>query len=191
MPIPQLKQKKHYQSWKDQSKKTKTVNLKNYKRKNSNKKKSFKDFVFNKKVFKLCLGLFLIGVILIGVILISSSRNLPDPNQLLQREVAQSTKIYDRTGENILYEIHGEEQRTLTTLDEIPDYMENATVAMEDKNFYSHGGFSLWAIFRTIITDIIYRKKAGASTITQQLVKNAILTPEKTYTRKIKELTLA
>ncbi|MCD4693952.1 penicillin-binding protein [bacterium] len=191
MPIPQLKNKKYYQSWKDQGKKSKTVNLKNYKRKTFNKKKSVKDFIFNKKVLKVCLGLFLIGVIFVGIVLISSSRNLPDPNQLLQREVVQSTKIYDRTGENLLYEIYGEEQRTLATLEEIPDYMEEATVAMEDKNFYNHGGFSLWAIFRTIITDVIYRKKAGASTITQQLVKNAILTPEKTYTRKIKELILA
>ncbi|MEA3463587.1 MAG: penicillin-binding protein [Patescibacteria group bacterium] len=119
------------------------------------------------------------------------SRGLPNPNRLIERQIAQSTKIYDRTGEDILYEIHGDQKRTLVNLDEIPNYLKNATVTIEDKNFYKHGGFSFWAIFRTAVTNIIRRRKAGGSTLTQQFIKNAVLSPEKTYTRKIKELILA
>ncbi len=79
----------------------------------------------------------------------------------------------------------------MVTLEQIPDYVEQATIAIEDKNFYQHGGFSLWAIARTVITNVLYNKKAGGSTLTQQFVKNAILTPEKSYSRKIKELILS
>src|SRR6056297_2022093 len=199
MPIPQLNQHKHNKSWKNQTNKP---GLQEIKRTGSNhrnhgfskrkkKKLSLKNLIFSKKFLGILIILFFLGVSTILGTFIWASQNLPDPNQLIQREVAQSTKIYDRTGDTLLYEIHGEQQRTLVTLEDIPDYMESATIAMEDKNFYEHQGFSLWAIFRTAITDIIYRKKAGGSTITQQLVKNAVLTPEKTFSRKIKELILA
>lgn len=120
-----------------------------------------------------------------------ASRSLPDPNQLMERQVAQSTVIYDRTGQNILYEIHGEEKRTMIKLSDIPEHVKWATIVIEDKDFYKHGGFSLWAIFRTAVTNVLFGKKAGGSTLTQQFVKNAILTNEKTFTRKIKELVLA
>ncbi|MDD4900996.1 MAG: penicillin-binding protein [Patescibacteria group bacterium] len=119
------------------------------------------------------------------------TRGLPDPNRLIDRQVAQSTKIYDRTGETILYEIHGDEKRTMVSLKDIPDNLKNATIAIEDKDFYKHSGFSLWAIFRTLVTDVLFGKKAGASTLTQQFIKNAVLTNEKTFTRKIKEIILA
>lgn len=119
------------------------------------------------------------------------SRGLPDPNRLMDREIAQSTKIYDRTGETILYEIHGDEKRTLVKLEDIPDYLKWATISIEDKDYYKHGGFSVWAIFRTAVTNVLFGKKAGGSTLTQQFVKNSVLTTEKTYTRKIKELILA
>lgn len=203
MPIPQLKQHKHGRSWKNQKKKPIIQEVKRkksykkpgrpyYSQKGRGKKKfSLKTFFLSKKFLGLVMVLFILGFLFSISVFVWASQNLPDPNQLIEREVAQSTKIYDRTGETLLYEIHGEQQRTLITLEEIPDYMENATIAMEDKNFFKHRGFSLWAIFRTAITDIIYRKKAGGSTITQQLVKNAVLTPEKTFTRKIKELILA
>jgi len=142
--------------------------------------------------------LLLTGVIIASLGLLSAfilvawvSRDLPEPNQLIDRDVAQSTKIYDRSGENILYEIHGDEKRTLMSLDEIPDNAKNATIAIEDKNFYKHGGFSVWAMFRTLITNVMYNRRAGGSTLTQQFVKNAILTSEKKVTRKIKEIVLA
>lgn len=146
---------------------------------------------WKKKIIISLLLLGLAGLMSAGIFLSWISRNLPDPNRLMQREMAQSTKIYDRTGEEVLYEIHGNQNRTLATLDQIPDHLEQATIAIEDKEFYEHQGFSLWAIARTAVTNILYDRKAGGSTLTQQLMKNAVLTTEKTYTRKIKELILA
>ena len=119
------------------------------------------------------------------------SHDLPDPNRLIERQVPESTKIYDRTGQTILYEIHGDQKRTMISLKDVPENLKNATISIEDKDFYKHGGFSLWAIFRTVVTDILFGKRAGGSTLTQQFVKNSVLTNEKTITRKIKEIILA
>lgn len=136
-------------------------------------------------------GATIIFIIFSFISLFWITRNLPDPNKLMERQVAQSTKIYDRTGEVLLYEIHGEEKRTIINLNDIPDYVKQATILVEDKDFYKHGGFSIWAIFRTVVTNVAFGKKAGGSTLTQQFIKNSILTNEKTYTRKLKELILA
>ncbi|MDP3836626.1 MAG: PBP1A family penicillin-binding protein [bacterium] len=145
-----------------------------------------------KKKILLALVIFASLGLLSSFILVAwVSRDLPEPNQLIDRDVAQSTKIFDRSGENVLYEIHGDEKRTLMSLDEIPDNAKNATIAIEDKNFYRHGGFSVWAMFRTLVTNVMYNRRAGGSTLTQQFVKNAILTSEKKITRKIKEIVLA
>ena len=119
------------------------------------------------------------------------SRGLPNPGRLMERDIAQSTKIYDRTGETVLYEVYGDQQRTMINLNDIPEYAKNATIAVEDKDFYRHGGISLWAIFRTLVKNTFTGQKAGASTLTQQFIKNAVLTNEKSYTRKLKEAILA
>ncbi len=120
------------------------------------------------------------------------SRDLPDPNSLTIRDVAQSTKIYDRSGEHLLYEIAGDEKRTLVTLDQIPEYAVWATITAEDRGFYEHSGIDYTGIMRAIFIDIITLSRSqGASTITQQLVKNAILSNEKTFIRKFKELILS
>ncbi len=166
--------------------------FKKIKRDNKNSiKQAILSFIFNKKTIAtvFVMGLIL-GIILLIFILIIS-RDLPNPNQLIEREIAQSTTIYDRTGENILYEFHGEEKRTLVNLDEIPDHAKQATIAIEDKNFYKHKGFSVWAMVRTIVTNVIYNRRAGGSTLTQQFVKNALLSSEKSYIRKIKEILIA
>ncbi len=128
---------------------------------------------------------------LLALLALQLASGLPNPNQLMERRVAQSTKIYDRSGETILYEIHGNEKRTIVGLAEIPAHAKWATIAIEDKDFYKHGGFSLWAMFRTVATNVLLGRKAGGSTLTQQFIKNAILTPEKSYIRKAKELILA
>jgi 1A family penicillin-binding protein len=110
----------------------------------------------------------------------------------MEREIAQSTKIYDRTGEHVLYEIHGAQQRTIVELEELPDYVAQATIAMEDKDFYKHGGISIWGILRGVIwKPLTGRGVEGGSTLTQQFVKNAILTNERTIIRKLKEWILA
>lgn len=191
MPIPHMQ---NNNSWRDNNKKTPFVNNKraSFADRHKNKAKSFLarfDFKQNFLAYALS-GTLVFALIIVGFIL-WLSKDLPNPNQLINREIAQSTKIYDRTGETILYEIHGEEKRTLINLDQIPDYVEQATIAIEDKNFYKHSGFSFFAILRTAITNVLFGKKAGGSTLTQQFVKNSVLTSEKTYTRKIKELILA
>src|SRR3989344_477953 len=119
-------------------------------------------------------------------------RSLPSVDDIANRTVAQSTRIYDRTGEVLLYEIHGEEKRTVIPFNEIPRTMKDATVAIEDKNFYKHSAFDWKATVRAVFKDLInFGKVQGGSTITQQLAKNAFLSSEKTVTRKIKELILA
>lgn len=147
--------------------------------------------VLLKKLFFLGLILAGAGALFILIFILIVSKDLPKPNQLMERQVAQSTVIYDRTGENILYEISGEERRTLIDIAEIPDYVQKAVVAIEDKNFYNHGGFSFFAMARTAITNVIYKRSAGGSTLTQQFVKNSVLTNEKTIIRKVKELIIS
>ncbi len=156
-----------------------------------NKKNIFLSFLFHKNTIKAVIFLFLIGIIFSLSVVFFLSKDLPNPNQLIEREIAQSTIIYDRSGENILYEFHGEEKRTLISLSEIPDFAKHATISIEDKNFYKHKGVSFLAIARTIITNVLYGKKAGGSTLTQQFVKNSLLTSEKKYSRKIKEMIIA
>jgi 1A family penicillin-binding protein len=121
------------------------------------------------------------------------AKDLPNPNGLANRNVSQSTKIYDRTGTHLLYEIALDENRTLVTLDNIPDSLEKATITAEDRGFYQHQGFSLRGYARSAMHFVLSfgRVREGASTITQQLVKNAILSNEKTLSRKVKELMLS
>lgn len=133
----------------------------------------------------------LAGFILFAILVAWYSKDLPDPNNLQERAIAQSTQIYDRTGEHLLYEIHGDQNRTLVKLEELPEYVVWATLVLEDRNFYSHHGFNLKGVLRSLISNIFRGTKVGGSTITQQFVKNSILSPEKTYTRKLKELILS
>lgn len=120
------------------------------------------------------------------------SKDLPNPNTVSTRPVAESTKIFDRTGNHLLYEIHGEEKRTIIPLSDIPQTVRAATITLEDRDFYNHGGIQLIAILRAVYRDIMGGRAAqGGSTITQQFIKNSLLTNEKTLTRKIKEVILA
>lgn len=117
-------------------------------------------------------------------------RSLPSPKQLSQREPEVSTKIYDRNG-TLLYKIYKDENRTIVPLSDIPPHVRLATLAAEDAEFYNHPGFSVKGIIRAIATDAQTGSLQGGSTITQQLVKNVLLTPEKTLIRKIKELIIS
>jgi 1A family penicillin-binding protein len=131
------------------------------------------------------------GVLLIAFLFIYYSRSLPDPNRLLGRNVPESTKIYAKDG-SLLYEVHGEVKRTLVNLDDMPDDLKNATIAVEDKNFYKHAGISVTGLARSVFVDILHgEKRQGGSTITQQFVKNAVLTRDKSYLRKVKEIILS
>lgn len=136
--------------------------------------------------------IFLGGAISLALLSAWVSRDLPNPNALLQRNVPLTTKIYDRTGERVLYEIHGSQSRTLVKLEDLPAYVKWAMIDIEDKNFYNHKGFVFHSIVRAFLANIFKGGRVqGASTITQQFVKNAILTNEKTVARKIKELILS
>ena len=138
-----------------------------------------------------CLVGFFAGVLGIGLLFAWVSRDLPDPNRLLTRQVQKSTKIWDRSGEHLLYEIHGEQNRTLVELNEVSDVAVKAAIVSEDKNFYEHKGFQLKSLIRAALQSFRRGRVEGTSTITQQLIKNAILTNERALTRKAKELILA
>ncbi|MEK9157564.1 MAG: transglycosylase domain-containing protein, partial [Patescibacteria group bacterium] len=133
-----------------------------------------------------------IGAILFFSFFIYLERTLPDPESIAVRKVSESTKIYDRTGEVLLYDIHGEEKRTIIPWEQMPQDLRDATLAIEDANFYSHGGFDVKGIIRSLFRDIATLDfSQGGSTITQQLVKKALLSDAKTPARKLRELLLS
>lgn len=144
------------------------------------------------KLFKFGLVLAGLGLLVVVVLFLYYMKDLPDPGKINKRVINESTKIYDRTGENLLYEIHGEEKRTVVPFDQIPDTVKFATVVLEDQGFYSHFGIDIRGILRSFLKDVMKGSLAqGGSTITQQFVKNSILTSEKRISRKIKEVVLA
>lgn len=148
------------------------------------------------KVSKLKVALVIFGIIITTLSLTSYFFwkqilvGLPKPEDLLTRKQNVSTKIYDRN-KVLLYNIYQDQNRTPVPLDRIPAQVRLATVAIEDADFYNHKGISLRGIGRAALTLIKDRKVTGGSTITQQLIKNTLLSPEKTLTRKLKEVVLA
>lgn len=127
-----------------------------------------------------------------SLFIIAALRQLPDPLAISELKVPESTKIYDRTGEVLLYEIHGDEKRTVVPLNRISQFLKDATIVAEDLSFYTHNGVDVRSIVRAFIVDVTnWDFSQGASTITQQLVKKTFLTDEKTIPRKIKEALLA
>ncbi|MBU1446241.1 transglycosylase domain-containing protein, partial [Patescibacteria group bacterium] len=136
-------------------------------------------------------GLFVAGVIFLTIIIAVLSMGLPDVHDIDKLSVAQSTTIYDREG-NVLYVKHGDENREYVPYEEISMNLVNATIAIEDDGFWDHKGFDLPAIIKAGLYEVLgVGTKRGGSTITQQYVKNAFLSDEHSYTRKIKELILA
>lgn len=141
--------------------------------------------------------LFLLGAIVFfivtGLVLLwASSLKIPDLISFEQRKIAQSTKIYDRTGEILLFDIHENIQRTIIPLSEVSRHIKNASVSIEDTEFYEHSGVKPLAFLRALFVNIKSLEfSQGGSTITQQVIKNSILTPEKKISRKLKEWILA
>lgn len=120
------------------------------------------------------------------------AKDLPRPEKFTEKPFVESTKIFDRTGEVLLYEMHGEEKRELVSLSSIPEHLKWAVLSTEDANFYSHFGIDIKGIIRSVQINLKLRKPVyGGSTITQQLIRSTFLTPEKTIKRKIKEIILA
>ncbi|PIT86501.1 MAG: hypothetical protein COU33_02825, partial [Candidatus Magasanikbacteria bacterium CG10_big_fil_rev_8_21_14_0_10_43_6] len=133
-----------------------------------------------------------VGLVLLIGLFAWASKDLPDPDKLTDRHVAQSTKIYDRTGDHLLYEIFTDEKRTLIDLEKIPQHVIDGVIATEDTQFYEHRGVRPLSILRAVVYGVFTNKRvAGTSTLTQQLVKNAILTNERSLARKAKEIMLS
>ncbi len=145
-----------------------------------------------KILLRLFFAFFFIGTVSAVALFAWVAKDLPSPGKINKRVIAESTKIYDRSGDHLLYEVHGEEKRTIIPFEEIPKNVRAATIALEDQDFYSHYGIKLSSIFRAILKDVISRDASqGGSTITQQFVKNSLLTNEKTLIRKVKEVILS
>jgi len=193
MPIPHLQ---HNRSWKDKHSNYthRTISSSHKSSRGPNKKRPRPTNIKELAVFLFPYALMAAGasILIILIMFLWYSRDIPRPDKIIDRSVAQSTKIYDRTGEHLLFEAFDTQRRTIIGLDEIPEYVKWSTILIEDKKFYEHGGFDMKGIVRAIIKDILSLSKAeGASTLTQQLVKNALLSNDKAWSRKIKELVLA
>lgn len=135
------------------------------------------------------LSAFFLGVLGVGFYFFIL-KDLPSPRELVTREQIVTTKIYDRNGE-LLYKIYKDENRTLVPLSSIPSTLKFATIATEDKDFFRHNGFSISGMLRAFKANLERKKIQGGSTITQQLIKNTLLSPEKTVQRKIREIVLS
>lgn len=137
---------------------------------------------------------FIAGTIVTFVFVIWIGKDLPDPDRLEERVFEQSTKIYDRTGEHLLYEIYVDKKRTIVELDKLPKYLIDGVIATEDTKFYEHHGVRPLSIARSFVYGFMGKGRigGGASTLTQQLIKNAVLIDERRGpVRKAKELILA
>lgn len=134
----------------------------------------------------------LIGIIVIGFLYVLwVSRDLPTPGKLANGDIKDSTRILDRK-DKLLYSFYKDYNRIYVGLDQIPENVRHATISIEDKDFYTNKGFSIMGMFRGLVLDPIFKRRAtGGSTITQQLVKNTLLSSERTASRKLKELILA
>lgn len=157
-----------------------------------------------KKLFKkikaipkrnIILGIFAAGMLLIsGGLIWASTLSIPDIAAFTTRKVAESTKIYDRTGDVVLFDVHGEVRRTVIEGDQMSKNIRQATIAIEDEEFYTHRGIDFSAIVRAVLTNLRNGNLLGGqggSTITQQVIKNSLLTNEKSISRKVKEWILA
>ena len=134
-----------------------------------------------------------IGLVIMGIgILWVALTPIPALNSFDSRKVAQSTKLYDRSGQTVLYDLNHNVQRQVVPLSDISPYLQQATISIEDSNFYHHGGVSFTGIARSFLTDLFTLSFAqGGSTITQQVVKNTILSGQKSIIRKVQEWILA
>jgi len=188
------------QSWKKTAIKRKRKALKGYrpiiekpgkfKSKKIGASSGFKVFLL--KLVRLVIILFLVGIGILIIMFFVYSRELPTSTELLTKNPLPSTKIYDRTGEILLNDVNADFRRVKVNLDELPEYVKWSTIVAEDKEFYSHHGINFKGFFRAVVLNILRGDPTGqgGSSISQQFVKNALLSPEKSYIRKIKEAIL-
>lgn len=153
-------------------------------------KKNYKDIIIDSAIVLFVAFILIFSGLLIWV----STLEIPDLSSFEDRRVLQSTKIYDRTGEILLYDLHQDVKRTIVPFEDISRYIKNATVAIEDERFYSHFGIDIKAIIRAAVVNTTQGDLLGGqggSTITQQVIKNSVLQREKKLARKVKEAILS
>ncbi|MBM2817457.1 MAG: putative penicillin-binding protein [Parcubacteria group bacterium] len=150
--------------------------------------KFWKKFIKNAVIIATALVLFAVSALIYWV----STFQIPDLGSFEKRKVIQSTKIYDRTGKILLYDLHQDIKRTVVPIEEISRNIKNAAVAIEDEEFYQHKGIKITSIIRALLANLVKGGYSqGGSTITQQVVKNSLLNSEKKISRKLKEWFLA
>jgi len=128
--------------------------------------------------------------IFIPLLVVIFVQSLPNPKQLAVQRAPLTTNIYDRNN-TLLYQIYASQNRTYVKLSSISQHLKDATIAVEDKRFYKNSGFDIFAIIRSAIASASGKELQGGSTITQQLIKSTLLTPDVSVSRKIKEIILA
>ena len=133
-------------------------------------------------------GLILLGLVIVYALVVAKP-NLPDLDTITDYNPKVPLRIY--TADNALIGEFGEERRNIIAIEEIPSYLKNAVVAIEDERFYTHGGVDYWGVLRATLANLRGRLAQGASTITMQVARNFFLTNEKSFTRKIYEVLLA
>lgn len=162
----------------------------------SNQKKKGRQKSLFAKIFPkplrmgIALTVILITITGYSYLIFSLTRELPSPDKLAHSGNPLTTEIYDRNG-TLLYRLYEGKNRSLVKLDDLPKDLKNATIAIEDQNFYDHAGVDFMGIIRALKSNWNNENTQGASTITQQLIKNTLLTPERTWERKIKEIVLS
>ena len=140
-------------------------------------------------VLLLTLVFSVLGFVAMTVLFVVFSTELPTPTKVVRRD-GFASQIYDRNGA-LLYDVYKDAKRQPVTWSDVPDYLKKATVAVEDKSFYSHQGFDPLTPLRIVKNVIVLHQLTGGSTLTQQLVKNVLLTSDRSVTRKIKEFILS
>jgi penicillin-binding protein 1C len=141
-------------------------------------------------ISKIFFGGVVFGVLLMTFLFVWYGKNLPEPGTLTARDMKLSTKIFDRN-KKLLYSVYSDQNRIYTTLDKIPKNLQNATVSIEDKSFYLHGGIDPFGYLRIVKNFITTGRITGGSGITQQLMKNVFFSSERSIRRKIKEFIMS
>lgn len=152
--------------------------------------KNVRRLSIKRKTFFFVLLPIVIGLVVLGFFYQFILKDLPSPTKLSNNTNSYSSQIYDRHGK-LLYTLYGDRNQTFVPLQKIPKQMQEATIAIEDKDFYHHGAVDLRGITRAAYSIFVHKQIEGGSTLTQQLVKNSLLTPERTIQRKVKEVILA
>src|SRR5258706_2702121 len=139
-------------------------------------------------VTKVSFVVLIVGMLIVLISIPLIARDLPSPDGIVRKN-GFSSKIVDRNG-LVLYDVYSDQNRTPVNLSAIPEYLRKGTISIEDKNFYKNNGFDLTGIIRGAISTLFRGQIASGSTLTQQLVKNVLLTSDQTIIRKFKEFIL-